>query len=134
MLDVASGRGYLAERLAGSHRVVGCDIAVLSSSPRYHTVQGSIERLPFATGAFDTAVSTHTLEHVQHFELALAELRRVCTRRLVVVVPCQRPYRVTFNAHLHFFPYEWSLLAWTGTDHAYSLDLIGGDWLYTEER
>ena len=133
VLDVACGRGYLAERLAPDHQVVGCEIAVSSASPRFDTVAGSVERLPFADRSFETVVSTHTLEHVQHLALAIAELRRVCARRLVVVVPRQRPYRVTFNAHLHFFPYAWSVLAWTGTERSHSLELVGGDWLYIEE-
>jgi len=78
-------------------------------------------------------VSTHTLEHVQHFGAALDELRRVARQRIVVVVPHQRPYRATFNPHIHFFPYKFSLLAWTGTDHPHTLDLVGGDWLYVED-
>jgi hypothetical protein len=54
--------------------------------------------------------------------------------RVVVVVPRQRPYRSTFNPHLHFFPYEFSLLAWTGTERPHSLSLAGGDWLYVEDQ
>ena len=49
-------------------------------------------------------------------------------------MPRQRPYRVTFNPHIHFFPYEFSLLAWTGTDRPYRCELVGGDWLYVEEQ
>jgi hypothetical protein len=57
----------------------------------------------------------------------------VARQRIVVVVPHQRPYRATFNPHIHFFPYKFSLLAWTGTDHPHTLDLVGGDWLYVED-
>jgi hypothetical protein len=52
---------------------------------------------------------------------------------MVVVVPHQRPYHATFNPHIHFFPYKFSLLAWTGTDNPHTLDLVGGDWLYVED-
>jgi ubiquinone/menaquinone biosynthesis C-methylase UbiE len=97
-----------------------------------HWCDGNIEELPFRDGAFDTVVSTHTLEHVQHLAAAIAELRRVARERLVVVVPRQRPYRVTFNPHIQFFPYRFSLLAWTGTEHEHRLELVGGDWLYVE--
>jgi ubiquinone/menaquinone biosynthesis C-methylase UbiE len=79
-------------------------------------------------------VSTHTLEHVQHLDRALDELRRVARRRLIVVVPKQRPYAVTFNPHIHFFPYRWSVLAWTGTAATHTCELVGGDWLYVEDR
>ena len=137
VLDVACGDGLLVERLGERHgAAVGCDV-FLSRQARGRGVRvliGNIEALPFPDLAFDTVVSTHTLEHVQHLPATLAELRRVARRRLVVVVPRQRPYRVTFNPHIHFFPYEFSLLAFTGTDHPHRLELVGGDWLYVEER
>jgi SAM-dependent methyltransferase len=137
VLDVACGLGYVCERLAPNHDVVGCDVAVSAgrrgTHPNVHWCDGNIEELPFRDRAFDTVVSTHTLEHVQHFGLALSELRRVARERIVVVVPHQRPYRTTFNPHIHFFPYRFSLLAWTGTDRPHTLELVGGDWLYVED-
>jgi len=44
-------------------------------------VEGSVEDLPFLDDAFDTVVSTHTLEHVQRIGVALSELRRVAAKR-----------------------------------------------------
>lgn len=137
VLDVACGDGLLLARLSANHRlVIGCDVH-LSDRARARNarlLRGNIEALPFRPGAFDTVVSTHTLEHVQHLPAALAELRRVTRVRLVLVVPRQRPYRVTFNPHIHFFPYDFSLLAFTGTERAHRLDVVGGDWLYVEEQ
>ena len=137
VLDVACGRGHLAELLAADHEVVGCDVAVMAgrrgSSRTVLYCEGNLEELPFRDGAFDTVVSTHTLEHVQHLTEALTELRRVASRRLVVVVPRQRPYRVTFNPHIQFFPYKFSLLAWTGTERHHTCEVVGGDWLYVED-
>jgi ubiquinone/menaquinone biosynthesis C-methylase UbiE len=138
VLDVACGLGYVCGQLAPNHDVVGCDVAVSAgrrgAHPKVLWCDGNVEELPFRDGAFDTVVSTHTLEHVQHFATALAELRRVARQRIVVVVPHQRPYRATFNPHIHFFPYNFSLLAWTGTDRPHTLELVGGDWLYVEEQ
>jgi len=137
VLDVACGLGHLCEKLAPDHDVVGCDVAVSAGRrgrhPHVRWCDGNIEELPFRQAAFDTVVSTHTLEHVQHLGVALSELRRVARQRVVVVVPHQRPYRTTFNPHIHFFPYKFSLLAWTGTDRPHKLDLVGGDWLYVED-
>ena len=137
VLDVACGLGYVCERLAPDHDVVGCDVAVSvgrrGTHPNVRWCDGNIEELPFRDRAFDTVVSTHTLEHVQHLGVALGELRRVARERIVVVVPHQRPYRTTFNPHIHFFPYRFSLLAWTGTARPHTLDLVGGDWLYVED-
>jgi ubiquinone/menaquinone biosynthesis C-methylase UbiE len=139
VLDVACGLGDLAARLARAGRtVVGADVAVRAgrrgAADGVAWVEADVEQLPFRDRAFDVVVSTHTLEHVQHLAATLAELRRVARRRLVVVVPRQRPYRVTFNPHVHFFPYRFSVLAWTGAEHPYRLDVVGGDWLYVEER
>lgn len=137
VLDVACGLGYVSEQLAPDHDVVGCDVAVSSgrrgTHPNVRWCDGNVEALPFRNRVFDTVVSTHTLEHVQHLATALDELRRVARHRIVVVVPHQRPYRATFNPHIHFFPYKFSLLAWTGTDRPHTLDLVGGDWLYVED-
>jgi ubiquinone/menaquinone biosynthesis C-methylase UbiE len=139
VLDVACGKGLLASALAADRFVVGCDVALATGDRSvrhggFVPCEALIEALPFADGAFDTVVSTHTLEHVTDLPRALAELRRVASRRLVIVVPRQRPYRVTFNPHVHFFPYRFSLLAWTGTDAPHTCELVGGDWLYVEER
>jgi SAM-dependent methyltransferase len=136
VLDVACGDGLLTQRLGESTLTVGVDVYV-NPTARGRTrrlAAADLERLPFADGAFDTVVSTHTLEHVQHLPAAIDELRRLAARRLVIVVPRQRPYRVTFNPHIHFFPYEFSLLAFTGTEHPHTLRLVDRDWLYVEER
>lgn len=140
VLDVACGKGWLSSRLAErGANVVGVDLALTSGDRalRYDgflRCEGSIEALPFSDAAFDTVVSTHTLEHVQHFGRALDELRRVARSRVVVVVPRQRPYRGALNPHIHFFPYRFSLLAWTGSDRPYRCELVGGDWLYVEDQ
>ena len=134
-----AARATSASILARDHRVVACDVALATGDRAIRhsgamLCEANIERLPFRDESFDTVVSTHTLEHVQHLGAALAELRRVAAKRVVVVVPRQRPYRVTFNPHIHFFPYRFSLLAWTGTDRPYRCELVGGDWLYVEDR
>ncbi len=138
VLDVACGKGYLARRLSADRFVVGCDIALQTGDRAlvhhgFVPCEASIERLPFRDSSFDTVVTTHTLEHVRDLHGALQELRRVARRRLVIVVPRQRPYRVTFNPHIQFFPYRWSLLAWTGTANPHSCELVGDDWLYVED-
>jgi ubiquinone/menaquinone biosynthesis C-methylase UbiE len=136
VLDVGCGRGHLVDQLtAVSTEVVGCDIVVdeaLVDREGLRFVQGSVEQLPFADGAFDTVVTTHTLEHVQRIDRALCELRRVARRRLIVVVPKERPYRYSFNLHLHFFPYPWNWQAVAG--HRAGSRLIDlDDWFYVED-
>src|SRR5687768_6981434 len=115
VLDVGCGRGYLADQLSRAGLdVSACDFRipdeVRTRFPHIRFEHAQAEALPFAPGSFDTVICTHTLEHVQHLTLAIDELRRVARRRLIIVVPRQRPYRYTFDLHLHFFPYRHSLL------------------------
>jgi hypothetical protein len=58
----------------------------------------------------------------------------VARRRLIIVVPRQRPYRYTFDLHLRFFPYSHSLLGLLApAARKHRLDEIGGDWFYQED-
>ena len=142
VLDVGCGRGYLADQLSrAGFGVTACDFRipeeVKARFPRIRFEQALAEALPFATGEFDTVICTHTLEHVQNLAVAIDELRRVTRRRLIVVVPRQRPYRYTFDLHLHFFPYEHSLLTHlTPTPQIKDRTVrdVDGDWYYQEDK
>ena len=136
VLEVGSGRGYLANLLQTTGRcVTACDIVVDHSLarryPRVTFMQGNIEHLPVADNSFDTVVCTHTLEHVQRLGVAIRELRRVARRQLIIVVPRQRPYRYTFSLHTQFFPYTWSLQSAFGFRPGARIERLG-DWFYCE--
>ncbi len=140
VLEVGCGNGFLVEKLASNkNTVTGYDIN-LSDMQKQGTspvtyVEGFVERLPFAENAYDTVVCTHTLEHVQNLPQAIQQLRRVAGKRMIIVVPCQRPYRYTFDLHIHFFPYAINIY------HSFlppkeaqvTLEKIQGDWMYIEE-
>ena len=137
VLEVGCGRGWLAERMAAvAHTVTASDIVLSGATEHVEGVEfiaAPAEALPWPDDSFDTVVTTHTLEHVQDIQRALAELRRVAREQVVVVVPRERPYRYSFNPHLHFFPYSWSWQAVAGVvDGAQLTDL--GDWLYVEPQ
>lgn len=139
VLDIACGRGYLAGLLAESYDVTGADFCIepglAAAMPRVNFREADIYRLPFADREFDTVVSAHTLEHIPDIRAAAGELRRVARKRLIVVVPRQRPYKYTFDLHLHFFPYAWSLQAALGSSRwGNECILTGGDWFYIEDR
>jgi len=137
VLEVGCGRGYLARKLCHRYDVTACDIVIdegtRSKIPAVKFFEGDIEKLPFAEGEFETVVCTHTLEHTRDLFASLTELRRVASRRLIIVVPKERPYRYTFNAHLHFFPYRHTLQAAMGTNRSATCDVVGGDLLYVED-
>ena len=113
VLEVGCGEGALATSMSRSTSVTACDIVVrqevIDRCPSVSFREASVEQLPFRAGEFDTVVSTHMLEHVRDVRRAISELRRVARRRVIVVVPKERPYRYTVNLHLHFFPYEHML-------------------------
>lgn len=139
VLEVGCGRVYLAKKMAEEKTVTACDMVISDSLrekyPDIDLREASIESLPFADNEFDTVVSTHTLEHVLDLVKAIEELRRVTRKRLIVVVPKQRPYKYTFDLHVHFFPYKWSLLAFmAGGGKSRQIKLLDGDWYYQEEH
>ncbi|OGE42661.1 hypothetical protein A3B45_00460 [Candidatus Daviesbacteria bacterium RIFCSPLOWO2_01_FULL_39_12] len=114
VLEVGCGKGYLAKMLAEKYLVTASDIMIdsklTSGGSKLKFKVANIEFLPFRNKEFDTVVTTHTLEHIRNINKAISELRRVARKRLIIVVPKQRPYLYTFDLHLHFFPYLHSLL------------------------
>jgi SAM-dependent methyltransferase len=82
VLDVGSGPG------PNLRSNVLCDKFPWDGSERHgHSIRldrpfvmGDVECLPFADGAFDFAICSHVLEHVENPERAVAELERVARR------------------------------------------------------
>jgi SAM-dependent methyltransferase len=137
VLDVGCGRGYLSRLL---QRELGIEVVGIDIVPPCEDTggdflrfcQGRAESLPFADGSFDTVICAHTLEHTVKPQAVISELRRVARKRLIVVVPCQRPYRYTFDLHVQFFPYPYSLDLLMGTDSPTTKN-IGGEFYYEED-
>lgn len=84
VLDLGCGAGWSTQLLAqarGGH-VVGMDVHAAGfeapTGPNVRFVAGSALALPFRDGAFDLVTSYQTLEHIEHPEAALDEMRRVC--------------------------------------------------------
>jgi len=139
ILEVGCGRGYLAKKMSNRKQiktVTAADIVILDKikgdSDAIKYIESNIENLPFKDKQFDTVVCTHTLEHVQNLHTAINELRRVTKRRLIIVVPKQRPYKYTFSLHIHFFPYHWSIEEWFGGVEKSTIKDLG-DWYYHED-
>lgn len=140
-LDVGCGTGYLLHVLAGRRpemKLTGVDFIIDSETrKRAHGIsfhEANIERLPFPDKSFDTVICTHVLEHILDFRGALAELRRVAAKRLIIVVPQEREYRFTFNPHLHFFPYPHSFLRYaTPVPARHVIKSVGRDIYYHED-
>ena len=135
ILDAACGKGYLVKKLHGwakGTKITALDI-VLPDTQRngIEYVQGTITNLPFEKDSFDVVICTHALEHIKDISLALKELRRVCRKQLIIVIPRQREYKYTFDLHIHFFPYRYNVKRLFGNQNV-SIELIGNDWVCQE--
>jgi len=141
VLDAGCGRAFLSDLLSTHYDVTALDMIIapdlISRYPCVHFTTGDLASLPFPDAAFDTVICAHTLEHIPNILKALQELRRVTKKRLIIIVPKQRPYRYTFDLHVHFFPYAMTLL---NTLSAYregnsdQLRDISDDWFYLEDK
>ncbi len=137
VLDISCGSGFLAEEIVKKHsmNVVGVDFIIpdkIKASVNPEFVESSIEKIPFPDNHFDTVISTHTLEHVVDIQLAISELRRVCRKKIIIVLPRQRNYKFTFDLHAHFFPYKYSVLSlMKNKGTCFSLR---NDWVYYENK
>jgi ubiquinone/menaquinone biosynthesis C-methylase UbiE len=137
VLEVGAGHGFLALHLCEKYQYSVADIVVqerLKHHPRITVFEANCEQLPFADSQFDTVICTHTLEHVRNLHSAMKELRRV-SKRLIIVVPRQRPYKYTFDLHLNFFPYlqSWLLAIGRMNDDCICMDM-DGDIFYVEDK
>ena len=74
------------------------------------------------------------IEHVLDYRAAIAELRRITKKRLIIIVPREREYRYTFNPHFNFFPYTHSFLrAMQPVPPTYQVEDIKRDIYYYED-
>lgn len=135
VFEIACGRGDLSGELSKTFQVTSSDIVhnkQIDKYPKVKFVLANVEKLPFKDKSFDTVISTHTLEHTRNIYQAVQELRRVCKKRLIVVLPKERPYKFGFNFHLHFFPYNFNIYALFGKPKKSELLNIDNDWYYVE--
>jgi ubiquinone/menaquinone biosynthesis C-methylase UbiE len=106
VLDVGCGEGVVTERLAqllAPTGVLGVDAheAHLSEewrgrrAPNLSFATGSAYELPFADGSFDLVCAVEVLEHLERPRDALAEMRRVARRALLLSVPNEPSWRIS---------------------------------------
>lgn len=101
VLDAGCGEGFVSHYLAmrnGSMSITGVDVqaqAIEFAKKEFgETVTyrlGSLYALPFSDNSFDTVLCSQVLEHVDDVETAVAELKRVARRFVVITVP-REPY------------------------------------------
>jgi SAM-dependent methyltransferase len=83
VLDLGSGNGWLARRLAGAHQVTAVDVDATDTGlraldePRVRRLQAELEALPVAAGSFDVVIAAASLHYAADLHAALAEIARV---------------------------------------------------------
>ncbi len=135
ILDAGCGSGILLSQLSSKHQTTGCDYVIERSTydrcPDSDLRECPVEELPWKDSEFETVISTHVLEHVLNPILVLKELDRVSLDKIIVVLPKERPYKYTFNLHLHFFPYKhltMQILNWALPECSWSVQEVEGSW------
>ena len=138
--DVGCGTGALLNLVSANNpkitKMVGVDFVVDNAKNLNNIdyVAARIEDLPFEDKAFDTVICTHVIEHILDYRAAIAELRRITKKRLIIVVPREREFIYTFNPHFNFFPYRHSFLrAMHPVPRTYKCIDIGRDIYYRED-
>lgn len=132
LLDVGCGRGKWLNEVAASRpqlQLTGLDFFDEVPLAKGQYVRGNVESLPFPDKSFDIVTCHHTIEHLQHLPKAIAELKRVARKQLVIATPCQRYYYYSLDLHLHFFPDKSSLLNLLDMP-AHQCEKIDGDWAF----
>lgn len=139
VLDIACGTGYLAHKIALTHTnksVTGIDFNLSNVTDKNAgnliLENGSILNINYADDYFDTVICAHTLEHLYEPKNALQELRRVTCKRLIIILPKQREYKYTFDLHLHFFPYTYTLYSRLGIKKDAFVQILDNDYLIVE--
>lgn len=140
IIDIGCGNGFLLNRLIGiypDYHFVGTDFHDRSSESLNKKIEYksiNLEKvLPFPDKSFDTVICTHVLEHILNFQQLMLELRRITSKKLIIVVPQERPYKYNFGMHIHFFPYKEDFIYRVGKRKNQNISEVGGDLYYTEE-
>lgn len=131
LLDVGCGRGYWLKLLKEKTnlQLTGCDVFDNAELENITYAKGEIEHLPFGDNSFDIVTCHHTIEHIRDIDQAVAELKRVARKQIIIVTPRQRYFYYTLDLHLHFFPEKEYLVNLFGIENAECID-CGGDWCY----
>jgi SAM-dependent methyltransferase len=83
VLDLGSGNGWLARRLAGAHRVTAADVDATDTGlgglddARVRRLRAELETLPVTDGSFDVVIAAAALHYAGDLFGALAEIARV---------------------------------------------------------
>jgi len=134
IIDIGCSSGYLLKHLQvlyPDRYYTGCDIIDKSEELPYNYIQSDIQQLAIEDKSYDLVTCCHTLEHIVELRQAVRELVRICRKKLVIVVPCQRYYYYTLDEHINFFTHKYQLQALMDIDpeRIEKCEKLWGDWV-----
>jgi len=110
VLDIGTGSGTIAAYLAPRVRtLVSVDVVDERTDRNFEYMRIADERLPFADGSFDVAISNHVIEHVGDRQRHLSEIARILSPGGVCLMATPNRY---WPIEPHF---DLPVLAWLPT-------------------
>jgi ubiquinone/menaquinone biosynthesis C-methylase UbiE len=102
ILDVGCGIGYLSSLFRNNY--CGLDMSKEAANKakkntKREFIVASAYALPFHSEAFDTCISYDLIEHLQNIELALKEMKRISSSK--VLISC-----IDFDSYYRFLAYD----------------------------
>ena len=141
VIDVGCGKGYLINKIhkkiknikiSGAEIVISEKLNKIASESHANIFNFSVEEIFNINQKFDTVICTHVLEHILDIRTAYENLLKITNKKLIIVIPRERPNQFSFNGHLHFFPYEWSFVNTIIPKNNFKIKEIQRDFFYCE--
>jgi SAM-dependent methyltransferase len=108
IVDVGCGGGYLLRELQQrfpQRSLLGIDVIerpeALPADIAFR--QADIMDLDLAPASADVITCCHVLEHILDYRATMKKLVAAARRKVILVVPLQRPYFYTLDEHVNFF-------------------------------
>jgi len=142
IIDIGCGDGFLLNKIKEKYNdsiLYGTEITISqklknsSSEKGLKIIKKKIENINEIELKFDTVICSHVLEHIFDINLAYENLKKICKKKLIIVIPRERAYQYTFNGHLHFFPYKWSFINTIRPKNKFQIKDLKRDLFYIEE-
>tara|TARA_B110000971_G_C19903400_1_gene451067 strand:- start:1 stop:699 length:699 start_codon:yes stop_codon:yes gene_type:complete len=142
VIDVGCGDGFLLSKV--KEKFPNISLSGIEMNPTQairkklkhkgiKLIKLKIEKLDNIKHKYDTVICTHVLEHILDINKAYDNLKKICKRTLIIVIPKERPYKYGFNAHIHFFPYEWSFINTIRPTNSFKIQELERDFIYIEK-
>lgn len=96
ILDIGCGEGFVLRYLEDHHPSMNLTAIDLDRrrvnitkrlSPDLKAIEGNVYHLPFSGSSFDIVLANEILEHLDHPERALVQIKRVSKKYIIISVP-----------------------------------------------